>query len=129
MKELILVVCAGVFFTLASANAELCNYDGSQSQMNYCAKLEFNAADAFLNRVWAITTKCIGKNSSAYKNLLKEQLVWIKETPKACKQSADKDWYGGSGWPLAYYGCMNTATDMRTVELMEKFPDCEFLID
>ena len=121
-------ICHGEVLFGFSSRAELCNYNGSQGEMNQCAALEYAQADAFLNVVWKNLKKCLGSSSPAYQQVLNGQRNWIQTKESNCESEANADWgegeFRGSGWNLGYYGCLTRVTHDRVKFLLDRYDIC-----
>ena len=91
-----------------------CKPDGKQQQMNDCAALDYQAADAALN---ARYREVMDSLSPPLRDALRsEQRRWLRGRDPACKRAA-KAYDGGSIWPLIFNRCLEKATRKRTAEL------------
>ncbi len=100
-----------------SQNILECDYSGTQSQMNVCAKQEFQASDLELNRVYKQLKSSL--TPAEYKVLLKEQRAWLKERDPKCEKEANDEAEGGSMWPLIFDSCRTTSTNARIEQLRQ----------
>jgi uncharacterized protein YecT (DUF1311 family) len=96
-------------------NGFICKYDGSQQEMNACAVRDYEAADRLLNQEYR---KIMGGLTPAKRQtLLREQRAWLQKRDPDCRVDAGPMDQGGSSWPLEYFGCLKSATELRTKEL------------
>ncbi|WP_307685519.1 lysozyme inhibitor LprI family protein [Variovorax boronicumulans] len=98
----------------AAADADDCNPNGNQQQMNACAARDFRAADAELNIRYGDVMKTLSPQMRVA--LRNEQRAWLKGRDPACKR-ASKANEGGSIWPLVFSTCLEKSTRKRTAEL------------
>jgi uncharacterized protein YecT (DUF1311 family) len=95
----------------ASSNDEDCNYAGTQTQMNACAKRDYEASDKELNRVYGQLMRNL--TPTKQKKLQKEQRAWLKERDPKCRKEANDEAEGGSMWPMLFDSCRETSTKAR----------------
>lgn len=98
----------------AAADADDCNLNGNQQQMNACAARDFRAADAELNIRYGDVMKTLSPQMRVA--LRNDQRAWLKGRDPACKR-ASKANEGGSIWPLVFSTCLEKSTRKRTAEL------------
>ena len=98
----------------AAADADDCNPNGNQQQMNACAARDFRAADAELNIRYGDVMKTLSPQMRVA--LRNDQRAWLKGRDPACKR-ASKANEGGSIWPLVFSTCLEKSTRKRTAEL------------
>ena len=98
--------------------------DLPQQGMNYCAHLDYQAADAELNAVWKEVYAAIrardGEMSADMRGwpqaLLSAQRAWIDFRDKACAAEGYQA-HGGSMEPMLIYSCRERLTRQRTEDL------------
>lgn len=101
-----------------------CDNATTQSDMNQCAQMFYEAADAELNAVWKeamATMKEIDSyqedgEAGAADALLASQRAWLTYRDNFCTAAA-YHLHGGSAEPMEYSGCLAMVTENRTVEL------------
>ena len=91
-----------------------CKPDGNQQEMNACAIRDFQTADKALNSQYQQLMASLTQADQA--KLRTSQRNWLKQRDPRCKAATKKS-MGGSIWPLAFYGCLQSATEKRTAEL------------
>lgn len=95
-----------------------------QQGMNYCASVDFNAADAELNAAWKTVFPQLKTRDAdvdtQWKGLpetvLKAQRAWIKFRDAHCTAEGFK-YRGGSIEPLIYHSCRAALTRERTKQI------------
>lgn len=103
-----------------------CNNAMAQQDMNHCAWLDFEAADAELNAVWkeakaaakAMDVEFEEPMKGAEKALIAGQRGWIAYRDGQC-ELAGWEAHGGSMEPMLVSGCMAELTRARTKELKD----------
>ena len=95
----------------ADTNLE-CNYEGSQIEMNECAKRDYREADAALNKAYYDKLKSIA-SSGQREQLVNKQRDWIKRRDARCKFKKDE----GSNATINHLTCMQSMTEIRTLQL------------
>jgi uncharacterized protein YecT (DUF1311 family) len=109
MEKLILAL-----LLLASpASAQECKYDGSQIQMNACAKQDYRAADAALNKAYYNKLKSI-QTEKGRETLIAQQRAWIQRRDARCKFKKDE----GSNATIDHLTCLQSLTEIRTLQLL-----------
>jgi uncharacterized protein YecT (DUF1311 family) len=109
--SLLFALATLIVSTAAHSGGYQCKYDGHQQEMIACAVRDYHAADKALN---AIYKEVMSSLPPAKKEALRrEQREWLKARDPTCKKVASKS-EGGSVWPTEYYGCLQTATELRT---------------
>ena len=109
-----------------SATEDVCEYD-SQAAMNQCAAQSYKKADDALNMTWVELRVCKINSKEEWNMIVKSQKAWIQFKETQCEYEASLDWgieLRGSGWPLGYFGCLETMTKERTAFLQQQFVDC-----
>jgi uncharacterized protein YecT (DUF1311 family) len=120
-----------LFFALMAAEPEPdCKEPVTQLDMNRCSYLDYQAADAELNRVWgdvsAVMKKWDKDMNGTYRDgragyftvLLESQRAWLKYRDQQCTL-AGYEVRGGSMEPLVVNTCRATMTEARTKELQQ----------
>ena len=92
-----------------------CNYEGTQQQMNACARRDFEKADRELNHLYKQLMATL--KPSNQEKLRVEQRAWLKERDPKCRAVADDEAKGGSMWPMLFQICLAGATQIRIQEL------------
>jgi uncharacterized protein YecT (DUF1311 family) len=100
-----------------SSNDEDCDYAGTQTQMNACAKRDYEASDKELNRVYGQLMRTL--TPPKQKTLRKEQRTWLKERDPKCRKEANDEAEGGSMWPTLFESCRETSTKARIKQLKQ----------
>ena len=103
-----------------------CSNSQTQTVMNRCAFLDFEAADLELNAIWPAARKAnetfaqyLPENLKADANaLLEAQRAWIKFRDAHCASIALPN-AGGTIYPLIYNGCRAGVTRQRTEQLRQ----------
>ena len=99
----------------ADRNFEIqCNYDGNQQEINACSVRDYKTADGKLNEIYKEAMSKLPPQKQL--SLREEQRAWLKKLDPDCKTKA-KSSEGGSIWPLEYYGCLQSSTELRVKEL------------
>ncbi len=105
----------------------------TQQDMNYCAALEWEAADAELNRQWQATAAEMQRLDAQatpgdgrpgyFEQLLDAQRAWLSYRDNHCA-SVGYHARGGSLEPLLVANCRTTLTQERTEQLrqLEEYP-------
>jgi uncharacterized protein YecT (DUF1311 family) len=109
-----------------------CTNPVTQADMNQCSGIQAQAADAELNRVWALARAEMqrrDRETSAaerdgrpgyYAALLESQRAWLRYRDAQC-QVEGYGARGGSMEPLLRNSCMRALTEARTAALREVF--------
>jgi uncharacterized protein YecT (DUF1311 family) len=108
---------AGIALACCAQAANAACPGQTQMEMNECAVLEYQAADAALNAQWA-NAKSHMDGSGLGDVLLDAQRKWIAFRDAACAAEA-APYAGGSIQPLIYYSCATRLTRARTQDLGE----------
>ena len=103
-----------------------CGDPQTQSAMNACAMMEYEATDGALNAEWDKTVAHVKAMDvddpaedgapSRYDALLKAQRAWIAFRDAHCHSEA-MQYRGGSIAPLIYATCLNEVTERRIEQL------------
>nr|WP_026100438.1 lysozyme inhibitor LprI family protein [Fortiea contorta] len=93
-----------------------CNNAQTQSQINQCAQLAYQAADKKLNQSYQ---QLLPKLSASRKQkLITAQQAWLKFRDTSC--DFERSGYeGGTIAPAIYFGCLESTTNQRTKQLQE----------
>src|SRR5215210_2363362 len=95
-----------------------CEERSSQAEASGCARREFQAADAELNKAY---NRLAGVLDAGEKALLKEsELAWIKYRDSNCTFESSQ-YAGGTMRPMIESFCMARVTKARTAELKEQY--------
>lgn len=101
-----------------------CNPEGTQMEMNRCAKDDYVAADKKLNATWKALLAKEKDNKAYIKSLRAAQRAWIKFRDKeieamfACEGDKIRVCWG-SMYPLLYHSEMTEITEARTKRLQK----------
>ncbi|WP_422373893.1 lysozyme inhibitor LprI family protein [Roseibium sp.] len=103
-----------------------CNNAMTQLEMNQCANMDFQAADAELNAVYKKAMAKMRDTDSylpddlkgAADTLREAQRAWIPYRDKACEAYGFLA-KGGSMEPMLYSNCLTDLTNQRVKELQE----------
>lgn len=88
-----------------------------QQDMNQCAGIAYQEADAELNRVWADLRARRGEGHS-WDPILEAQRLWIPFRDAHCEAVA-APYEGGSIQPLIRSSCLTDVTEQRTAQLRD----------
>ena len=95
-----------------------CEGHGSQAEASGCARREYEAADAELNKAY---NRLAGVLDAQEKALLKEsELAWIKYRDSNCVFESSQ-YAGGTMRPMIESFCLTRVTKARTAELKEQY--------
>jgi uncharacterized protein YecT (DUF1311 family) len=126
---MIAIVVAALAAAQPSAPAEHnCDDPMSQNEMNACAALDFERADAELNRAWreavaaareadAEIDRNYDQRPTSEAKLREAQRAWIVYRDAHCTVVGYEEARGGSMEPMTYDGCRKTLTEERTAQL------------
>ena len=126
---MIALVAAALAVAQPSADAQSnCDDPTSQPEMNACAALEFERADAELNRVWreaveqarrddARIDRDYDRRPTSEAKLREAQRAWIVFRDAHCTVVGYQEARGGSMEPMTYDGCRTTVTQERIAQL------------
>lgn len=89
----------------------------TQSEMNQCAGLNYQAADDELNAVWRDLRERRGEGHS-WDPILEAQQLWIPFRDAHC-ESVAAPYEGGSIQPLIRSSCLADVTEQRTAQLRD----------
>lgn len=110
---------------LVGAQATNCAIPVTQSDMNQCEGLRFEAADRAMNQQWKLTLAAqreADRSPSAdgrpgyADQLLKAQRAWLAYRDEHCRSDGYR-MRGGSAEPMLIAGCRAELTDERTKQL------------
>lgn len=115
------VMAVGVSSALPSLAQDKTNCADSanltQSEMNHCAGLDYQAADDELNAVWAELRDRRGEGYS-WDPILEAQRAWVPFRDAHC-ESVAAPYEGGSIQPLIRSSCLADVTEQRTAQLRD----------
>ena len=105
-----------------------CDDPMSQPEMNACAALDFERADAELNRVWqeaiaaaraadAEIDRTYDQRPTSEAKLREAQRAWIVFRDAHCTVVGYEEARGGSMEPMTYDACRTILTEERTAQL------------
>ena len=95
-----------------------CEERGSQAEASGCARREYEAADAELNKAY---NRLAGILDAEEKALLKaSELAWIKYRDSNCTFESSQ-YAGGTMRPMIESFCLARVTKARTAELKEQY--------
>lgn len=120
IRLLAILLLAGFIPTVGAAsgqNGPDCSNAMTQQDMNQCAALDYETADAELNAVWGELRQARG-DSSAWGTILEAQRLWIPFRDAHCASQA-APYEGGSIQPLIRLSCLATTTNQRTAQLRD----------
>jgi len=108
------LLMALLFFSSTALAQDMitCKYDGSQIEMNACALWDYTAADSALNQEYDKAMERLDVDGQ--KKLRDAQREWIKRRDARCKP---KRVGNGSNSTIDYFTCMQTFTEIRTLQL------------
>ena len=117
----------------ADAEPDCASDDLPQQEMNYCAAMDFEAADAALNAQWKITAAATremdeeidrewDKQPGYYETLLAAQRAWLVYRDGQCA-SEGYLFRGGTMEPFMVGMCKARLTRARTAELRDLVGD------
>ena len=116
MRLIIVGFC--LFGTAAVAEKTNCDTTMAQQEMNFCADLAFQAADAALNDAYAEAVKFAREvGGDAEDKLRVAQRAWVTFRDAACDAEAYPN-EGGSMQPMVYSYCLARLTDVRRADLI-----------
>lgn len=117
-----LCVAAAVFAAGARAQKEReihpCEGNGSQAEASACARAEYKAADAELNKIYGRLAGVLDAEDKA--SLKESELAWIKYRDSACAFESSQ-YKGGTMRPMIESFCLARVTKARAAELKEQY--------
>jgi uncharacterized protein YecT (DUF1311 family) len=129
LKTLLLpVLCGCVLLTEVPVVAEQpkvnCKTAETQTEMTYCAEVDFEAADKLLNTAYQVSRKAtkawdadaIPEVRGADDALVKAQRAWVAYRDAQCTSYGFQA-HGGTMEPMLIYNCQADLTHKRTAEL------------
>jgi uncharacterized protein YecT (DUF1311 family) len=117
LAPLVLTAAAGAK-TQKERQIQPCEGYGSQAEATGCARREFQAADAELNKAY---NRLAGILDADEKALLKaSELAWIKYRDSNCTFESSQ-YAGGTMRPMIESFCLARVTRARTAELKEQY--------
>lgn len=99
-------------FSAAEAQEVECDYEGSQREMNACALRDYKAADAALNQAYKRVQLQLSKRQ--VEALRVEQRQWIRRRDSVCGPKRKEP---GTNATIDYFTCLQTFTELRTLQL------------
>ena len=126
MRNIILCALLAPLLLTAAAGAKSqkerqiqpCEGHGSQAEASGCARREFQAADAELNKAY---NRLAGILDAEEKALLKtSELAWLKYRDSNCTFESSQ-YAGGTMRPMIESFCLARVTRARTAELKEQY--------
>lgn len=122
MRTLLAVLLVGNALGVAPAHAQHkpnCTDWGNlpQQDMNQCAGIAYQEADAELNSVWSELRERRGEGHS-WDTILEAQRLWIPFRDAHCEAVA-APYEGGSIQPLIRSSCLTDVTEQRTAQLRD----------
>jgi len=128
MYRVLSILCLGLMVSVpvAAQDKPDCNNAMTQLDMNQCANMDFQAADAELNAVYKKAMAKMRETDSYLPDDLKgaadtlrdAQRAWIPYRDKACEAYGFLA-RGGSMEPMLYSSCLADLTNQRVKELQE----------
>ena len=116
MRLMVLGFCMSIAGTAAQANN--CDTTMAQQELNRCADLAFQAADAELNDAYADAVAFArDMGGEAEDKLRVAQRAWVTIRDAACEAEAYPN-EGGSMQPMVYSYCLARLTDQRRADLI-----------
>ncbi|GHC57897.1 lysozyme inhibitor LprI family protein [Neogemmobacter tilapiae] len=119
------VILAGLLLAAPTWAQDIdCDNAMTQSDMNQCASMDYDAADVELNAVWKdamatmkeIDSYLDDSEKGAEDALRESQRSWINYRDKTCEADGYR-MKGGSAEPMLVAGCLASVTRNRTEEL------------
>lgn len=118
LAPLLLLTAAAGAKTQKERQIQPCEERGSQAEASGCARREFQAADAELNKAY---NRLAGILDAGEKALLKtSELAWLKYRDSNCTFESSQ-YAGGTMRPMVESFCLTRVTRARTAELKEQF--------
>jgi uncharacterized protein YecT (DUF1311 family) len=111
----------------ASADADGCNPEGTQMELNACADRDFRKADAELNAVYRQVVAKLAGQPVALARLKDAQRLWVqlRDADLEARYPVGKDENPrvlyGSMYPMLYSGAKAALTTTRTAYLRSEF--------
>jgi uncharacterized protein YecT (DUF1311 family) len=97
-----------------------CEGNGSQAEASACAREEYKAADAELNKVYGRLAGVLDAEDKA--SLKESELAWIKYRDSNCAFESSQ-YKGGTMRPMIESFCLARVTKGRTAELREQIKE------
>ena len=126
MKTKSIILCALLLLLMPAAFAKTqkerplhpCEGNGSQAEATGCARREYEAADAELNKVYGRLAAALDAEDKA---LLKaSELAWIKYRDSTCEFESSQ-YKGGTMRPMIESFCLTRVTKARAAELNKTY--------
>jgi uncharacterized protein YecT (DUF1311 family) len=106
-------------FACLTALAQDCSNPQTQTDLNLCAKAQYEKADKELNKIYQLVlTKLVKSEKEKVKNA---EITWIKYRDAECEAEA-KVWEGGSIVGLIKGECLTKLTKQR-IQVLQEFYD------
>lgn len=111
----------------AATDADGCNPEGSQMELNACAARDFSRADAELNTVYRQIVAKLSGQPVALSRLKEAQRLWVQlrdadlEARYPVGKDEDPRMLYGSMYPMLYSGAKADLTTTRTAYLRGEF--------
>ena len=115
----------------ATPDVIACNPDGTQIELNACARDDYERADAELNAAWKDLIAALGNKSAAVKQVRAAQRAWIafRDAEVAghfpLEEGEDPRVMYGSMYPMSLHGLMTTLTKQRTEQLRARVEELD----
>jgi uncharacterized protein YecT (DUF1311 family) len=88
-----------------------CDYAGSQREMNQCAISDYITADALMKKSYLLALQ-----KPHPELLVDEQKAWEKARDAKCVEAKKG---AGENVTISYLTCMKTATELRTLQILQ----------
>jgi uncharacterized protein YecT (DUF1311 family) len=96
-----------------------CGETGTQAEANACARLEYQKADAEMNKVYGrLMAELAGYKGNDQQKLQRAQALWLQYRDANCESEASI-YQGGSIRPAVYNSCLASVTRERARRLTE----------
>lgn len=123
-------ICFGIFFSMCLSFAafgvekNVClEHAKTQSEMNQCEDVDFEKADAELNRVYNLIRKAYKNDKEFLSKLKQSQLAWIKLRDADMEMTfplEDKQREYGTVFPTCY-GIIKTKLTLQRIEYLKQW--------
>lgn len=107
-----------------------CSNAMSTVEMNHCAGLDLDKADAELNKVYKMALSRIPEiamdeapfDAKSWEEALRaSQRAWVAFRDAECDRHVPMGWTGGTGTTVAVLGCKSALTEARTKALKDQY--------
>ncbi|MGI9066626.1 MAG: lysozyme inhibitor LprI family protein [Pyrinomonadaceae bacterium] len=96
-----------------------CGETGTQAEANACARLEYQKADAEMNKLYGrLMTELADYKGNDQQKLQRAQALWLQYRDANCESEASI-YQGGSIRPAVYNSCLASVTRERTQRMAE----------